>query len=110
MEAGRMRRAWWQGGVWERQRQGGGGGGDSGGGEEVEALTATLAARRWRRWQRQHNFFLEVRFLRFLGVYISTFSNRNGYSKFQLLKLSFKNPVTDYLATYSIFLSLFLKV
>ena len=35
-------------------------------------------------------FSVEVRFLRFLGHFISTFSNRNGYGKFQLLKLSFK--------------------
>ena len=35
-------------------------------------------------------FFVEVRFLWFLGLFISTFNNRNGCSKFQLLKLSFE--------------------
>ena len=35
-------------------------------------------------------FALEDRFLRFLGVCISTFSHKNGYRKFQLLKLSRK--------------------
>ena len=35
-------------------------------------------------------FALEDRFLWFLGVYISTFSHKNGYRKFQLLKLSRK--------------------
>ena len=35
-------------------------------------------------------FALEDRFLWFLGVCISTFSHKNGYRKFQLLKLSRK--------------------
>ena len=38
-------------------------------------------------------FALEDRFLWFLGVCISTFSHKNGYRKFQLLKLSRKNFV-----------------
>ena len=38
-------------------------------------------------------------FLRFLDHFISTFSNRNGYDKFQLLKLSIKK-VGCYLFCY----------
>ena len=37
----------------------------------------------------QNNFCSRSPFLWFLGVCISTFSHKNGYRKFQLLKLSF---------------------
>ena len=39
----------------------------------------------------QNNFCSRRPFLWFLGVCISTFSHKNGYRKFQLLKLSRKN-------------------
>ena len=47
-------------------------------------------------------FALEDRFLWFVGVCISTFSHKNGYRKFQLLKLSSKNFGANNCGPYSI--------
>ena len=46
-------------------------------------------------------FALEDRFLWFLGVYISTFSHKNGFRQFQLLKLSRKFFVARNCGPYS---------